>query len=371
MVKVLYITDSLKKRFGVTSVITNYIGHIKDSRVHIDVLAYDDSENGVINELKTYGADVYLMPKLSFKTIFKFIEFIKCFFKHHEYQIVHSHFNQIDCIIFPIAKKYGVEHCISHSHSSRNSDYIIRAIRNYIMCMPLPYLADTWAACSEIAGNFLYGKSFSKSEKKLIVNNAIEVSKYKFDKDLRMAMRKSLGISSDEIVIGMVGSLKPVKNHSFIIKVFKELTDRNCNNNKLYRLIIVGDGELKQILEKQTESLGLLNKVIFTGVRQDIPNLLNAFDIFLLPSLYEGLPVSAVEAQASGLPCLLSNRITREVDIVNTTYLPIDSVDEWVKKIILTDTNNRKDCSLLVSQKGFDINTEAQKLADYYVKVAC
>ncbi len=367
MVKVLYITDSLKKRFGVTSVITNYIGHIKDSRVHIDVLAYDDSENRIIDELKSYGADVYLMPKLSFKTMLKFIEFIKCFFKYHAYQIIHSHFNQIDCIVFPIAKKYCVKHCISHSHNTRYSDYFFRGIRNELMCIPLPRLADTWAACSMLAGEFLYGEKFNKSKKRLIINNAVDTSLYKFNSSIRKEKRTELGINEDEIVIGNVGSLKLQKNQGFLINVMNCLIQ---SNRRKYKLVIVGDGELKHSLIQQAKNLNIEEKIIFTGARSDVNCLFQAFDIFVLPSLYEGLPVTGIEAQASGLPCIFSDKITREVDLINVTYLPIDDFAPWVEQIIVTDINNRKDCTQLVCQKGFDIDIEAQKLADYYVKVA-
>ena len=362
----MYITDSLKVRFGVTSVIKNYIGHIHNENIHIDILAYDDSEQAVIDELKTYGVNIYFMPKLSFKTIFKFISFIKSFFKHNKYQIVHSHFNQIDSMVFPIAKKYGVKHCISHSHSSKNSDYLLRAFRNYIMCSSLPYLADTWAACSDVAGIFLFGKNFKNSKKKLIINNAIKVNKFVFNKSIRKTLRNSFDLSDDEIVIGMVGSIKPVKNHVFFLNVFKKLLEKS---NK-YRLIIVGDGELKKEIELKSNNLKIIDKIIFTGIRQDVNNLLQAFDIFVLPSLYEGLPVSAVEAQANGLPCLLSDKITKEVDVVNTRYLSIDNVNEWIEEILLTKCDNRQDCSQKIINAGFDITTEAQKLANFYLKIS-
>ena len=134
--------------------------------------------------------------------------------------------------------------------------------------------------------------------------------------------------------------------------------------------MIVGDGELKDSLMQQAKNLNLEEKIIFTGLRYDVNCLMQAFDIFALPSLYEGLPVTGIEAQASGLPCIFSDKITREVDLTNVTYLPIDNFAPWVEQIILTDTNNRKDCSSLVCKKGFDIDTEAQKLANYYLEVA-
>lgn len=362
---ILYISDSLKQRFGVTSVIMNYFRNIDKSQIQIDFLVFEDSEKEIIDEIKLSGSSVYFMPKVSVKNMFKVISFFKKFFsKNRNYKIVHSHFNQIDMLVFPIAKRFGVKHCISHSHNTKYSDYKLRAIRNWLMCLPLKYIADTWAACGVEAGKFLYGKNFMKSSKHLIINNAINIDKFKYDKHLREIKRKELKIN-DEILIGNVGSCKKQKNQEYLLYVFSELLKKK-NPNISYKLLIVGDGELRLYLQNLAEKLGISDKVLFLGVRKDISELLQAMDIFMLPSLYEGLPVIGVESQAVSLPCLFSTSITREIDIFNAKFIDLDNVEKWVEEIINLNFDNRENNSDSLISKGFSIRHEAVKLLNFY-----
>ena len=184
--KILYIVDSLKQRFGVTSVVMNYFRNIDKKYLQIDFLVFNDSEREIIDEIRNAGSDVFFMPKPCVKNIPYIIKFYKTFFEiHNDYKIVHSHINQIDSVIFPIAKKYGVKHCISHSHNTKYSDYMLRAIRNWIMCLPLKKAADTWAACGVKAGEFLFGKNFMKSPKHLVINNAIDIDRFRYNAETR------------------------------------------------------------------------------------------------------------------------------------------------------------------------------------------
>lgn len=366
MVHVLYVLDSLKQRFGVTAVAMNYFKNIDRKLVQVDFLCYSDSETGIVDEIRERGGKVFFMPNLSMKNLFAFRRFLHDFFRQHpEYQIVHSHFNQLDAIIFPIAKKHGVTCCISHSHNTKYSDYKIRAFRNWLMCIPLKSLADVWGACSEKAGRFLYGKGFDTSKKKFVINNAVDLKKYAYNPIVRAEVRKELGVAN-EIVLGNVGSLKLQKNQEFLIRLMAELQKRSKDNQ--YKLVIVGDGDLKEHLTSLAQDLGVANKVTFTGSRKDVERLLQAFDIFLLPSLYEGLPVIGIEAQTAGLPCLFSNEITREVDICNVKFLSIDdNYNEWGDEIDKLLIFNRQDVSEKVKEKGFDIKHEASRLAEYYI----
>lgn len=366
MVHVLYVLDSLKQRFGVTAVAMNYFRNIDRNLVQVDFLCYSDSETGIVDEIKEKGGKVFFMPYLSMKNLFAFRRFLHDFFcQHSDYQIVHSHFNQLDAIIFPIAKKHGITCCISHSHNTKYSDFRIRAFRNWLMCIPLKSMADVWGACSEKAGRFLYGKDFDNSKKKLVINNAVDVGKYAYDPTVRTEVRKELGINH-EVVLGNVGSLKLQKNQEFLIHLMAELQKRSEDNQ--YKLVIVGDGDLKEYLTSLAQELGVANKVTFTGSRKDVERLLQAFDIFLLPSLYEGLPVIGIEAQTAGLPCLFSSEITREVDICNVKFLSINNnYNEWVNEIDKLLTFNRQDVSVKVKESGFDINHEAGRLAKFYI----
>lgn len=364
MVHVLYLLDSLKQRFGVTAVAMNYFRNIDPKEVKIDVVCFSGSEDTIVNEIKARDSNVFFMPKLGLMNICEFKIFYQDLFDSHKYDVVHSHFNQIDAIVFPIAKKHGVKHCISHSHNTKYSDYLMRSIRNWAMCLPIKRVADTWAACSILAGKFMYGSGFMQSPKRLVINNAIDCAKFAFNKDVRKDVRNELGIK-DEILIGNVGSLKIQKNHTFLLDIFAHLVSENEHGN--YKLMVVGDGPLNEDLNKKCAQLGISDEVIWTGARKDVYRLLQAIDVFVLPSLYEGLPVIGIEAQASGLPCLFSNTITKEVEVCNVTFLPITrGVDVWSAEIRKKAGYIRTDVSSIVSDKGFDICNEGKRMSLFY-----
>lgn len=367
MINVLFVVDSLKQRFGVTSVVMNYYRNINKADVHIDFLCLPDSELEIVNEIKDSKGRVFFMPKLGAFNLFAFRKFMKNFFNDNSYDIVHSHFNQIDSIVFPIAKSKGVRHCVSHSHNTKYSDYFFRSIRNWFLCIPLRYVADTWAACSFLAGEFLYGKSYRNSPKKLLINNAISCEKFAYNVKTRNIVRDQLKMSN-EILIGNVGSLKIQKNQIFLLKLFSFLVSYDKMHN--YKLLIVGDGPLKESLKNKAEELGVEKSVIWAGQRKDVNSLLQAIDIFILPSLYEGLPVIGIEAQASGLPCVFSDSITKEVDICNVSFLSLDAnIEEWAETVKNLVGFKRIDVSETIKNKGFDIRKECDKLSNIYKKM--
>lgn len=363
--KVLYVSDSLKQRFGVTAVAMNYFRNIDKNRVQIDFMVFKDSEAPIVDEIKQADCNVYFMPKLTIKNIKEFIDFYESFFRtHDDYKIVHSHFNQIDSIVFPIAKKYGVKHCISHSHNTKYSDYHMRAIRNRIMCIPLKYQADTWAACGIKAGEFLYGRNFLKSPKHLIINNAIDTERFKYNVETRKKIRQEYNLTN-EFLIGNVGSLKIQKNQQYLIQIFSDLKKKHLSDWH-YKLMIVGDGDLKDELKNNAIDLGIADDVIFTGSKNNVNELLQAMDVFVLPSLYEGLPVIGVEAQASGIPCLFSSSITKEVDICNSAFIELENRKKWVDAIEQAEAFIRTDCTEVISRRGFSIQEESKRLMRYY-----
>ena len=367
MIKVLYILDTFMKRSGITSVAINYYDNIDRNKVHIDFMVLPSSEHSMIEYVQRKGSDVFVMPNITALGICRYVSYIKSFFKTHNYDIVHSHFNQVDSIVFPIAKNSGVKHCISHSHNTRYSNSKIKSIRNWIMCLPLKKQADTWAACSVLAGTFLYGNDFNVSPKALLINNAIKVEKYRFNPEIRKKKRDELGLKDNQIVLGNVGSLNPQKNQVFLLQIFADLL--KLDDGKDYILLIVSDGPLKNKLIEESKRLEIADRVKFLGRRDDVNQLFQAMDVFLLPSLYEGLPVVGIEAQASGLPCLFSNTITKEVEICNTTFWAINrGTSDWVNAIKRSLDNKREDPRMAFLEKGFDINKEAERLAMYYLK---
>ena len=363
MLKILYVSDTLRQRAGITAVIMNYLQYITRDNIKIDLLVYEDSEPAMIQKAQDFGARVFFMPQLGIKSFFAFKVFMETFFSSHHYDILHSHFNQIDAIVFPIARKHGVRHCISHSHNTKLSDSKIRAFRNRLMCWNIARNADTLAACSEVAGRALFGSLFAHSPKKLIIRNGVDVETYKFNPIWRNKLRLEFGLANNELLIGHVGRFFRQKNHRFLIQVFSDL----CKRNR-YKLIMVGDGPLRVPMQNLVNRMGLANKVIFAGSRSDVPAILSACDVFVFPSLYEGLGLALVEAQISGLPCWASNTIPREVAFTDLIrFLPLSTKSSfWAEAIHSTTFSQRRSRTRDAERAGYNIRGEAQALASYY-----
>lgn len=368
MVNVLFVCDKLVQKSGVTSVVLNFLSRLNNENVHVDVVAYDDSEIAITERIKAFGSSVFFMPKFSIRNVFKFLSFFDNLLRENHYDVVHSHFFQIDNFVFPIAKKHGVKTCITHSHNSKLSDYPLRAIRNRILCLGLGAKADVWAACSEMAGVALFGKRFSHSRKKLIIHNGIDPHEYAFDETKRLIMRKQLCLSDDDIVIGNVAGFRVQKNQAFLVDVLSLLVKKNPH----YKLVFVGDGKTFPMVKHKVEDKKLSDNVVFLGSRKDVPYLLNAFDLFALPSFYEGLPVVAIEAQASGLHCFLADTITRECDVTGITYLSINRTPElWASAISNINSHDRISNALsVIERSAFSIDEACAKLTGVYFRLS-
>ena len=363
MIKIVYVAEALTRNSGVTSVIINLIQNIINDDIKIDLLTYKNGDAEILDDLKQYGMNIFYMPELGVSSFITFKKAINDFFEIHKYDIVHSHFNQVDTIIFKIAKKYGVKICISHSHNAKLSDSKIKAIRNRILCCNLPKEATIWAACSENAGRCLYGKKFSNSPKKLIIHNGVDCEKYKYNEEARSSIRKEFHIEKNEILIGNIGGFRVQKNQAFLIEVFNELHKRNPK----YKLLLVGDGELRVPLEKRVNDLELQNYVIFAGTRTDVNRIMSGLDLFILPSLYEGLPVVGIEAQAAGLNCIFSDSITTEANLTGVSYLSLkSSIETWCLQIENMEIQHDISKNYRVRREGFDVVTECRKLSCFY-----
>lgn len=366
MVQVLYVLDSLRQRSGITAVAMNYFRAMDKTKVHIDFLVLEDSEKTLVDEIRNSGSNVYFMPSLSIRRIYRFWVYINKFFEEHRgYVAVHSHFYQIDALIYPAAKRNGIKNCISHSHNTEYSDYKIKAIRNKVMSLPIKYEATVWGACGIKAGRFLYGKKFLDSPKHLIINNAVDTQEFLYNPSIRREVREKLNLGN-EILLGTIGRMMPQKNQGFLIKVFADLLKQDAD--RTYKLMVVGDGDLRPEIIKSARESGVSDKIIFMGQRNDVNRLLQAMDLFLLPSLYEGLPVVGIEAQASGLPCIFSSTITKEIDICNSIFLDIDKgTKPWVDAIKSKAGFTRHDTSEIIVKNNFDIGKEADKLCWLYI----
>lgn len=348
---------------GVESVIMNYYRHLDHSKVQFDFICDEDSTRIPYDEIKKLGGRVFLVPK--YQNLPKYLKALEKLFKENQYRIVHSNINTLS--VFPLyaAKKAGVPIRISHSHSTSNpKEWKRNLIKNILRPFSKRYATD-YFACSELAGRYLFGnKAFDQGEVK-IIHNAIDVEKFKFDEVARKKLRKEFEIKDSTIVIGHVGRFVQQKNHTFLVDVFKEFHGKNPDS----KLLLVGSGPLEDEIKKKVDRLGLKDSVLFLGQRDDINKLYSVMDIFCLPSLYEGLPVVGVEAQAAGLPTIFSNRISEEVIISSyAKNVSIQDTGFYIEKINKAIRSIKKQRPYATVFEYMDINNEASTLEKIYCR---
>lgn len=349
---------------GVEAVVMNYYRHLDHSKVQFDFICDDDSTNIPYDEIEKLGGKVILIPP--YQKVFKYQKELCRVLREGKYKIVHSHINTLS--VFPLyaAKKVGVPVRIAHSHSTTNKKERKKNLLKQVLRPFSKKYATNYMCCSELAGRWLFGDKAYDEGKVYLLNNAIDLDKFKYDKKIRDKKRKELGIKEDTIVIGHIGRFVAQKNHTFLIDIFNQFHKKEKNSI----LLLAGQGPLQEEIKNKVRELGLDDSVGFLGQRNDANELYQAFDVFLLPSLYEGLPVVGVEAQASGLLCFFSDDMTKETKVLDSTaFMSLsNTVEEWTGEIL----TNLKDYKRIntkneVSDNGFDIEIEARKLEKYYI----
>ena len=342
---------------GVESVVMNYYRHIDKNKIQFDFICDNDSTNIPYDEIEKLGGRVILVPP--YQKVFEYQKELVKIFKENNYKIVHSHINTLSVFPLRAAKKAGVPIRIAHSHSTTNKkEWKKNLLKQALRPFSKVYATD-YMCCSELAGRWLFGdKEYDKGNVYLL-NNAIDLDKFKYDEKIRKEKRKELNIKDDTLVIGHVGRFVEQKNHRFLIDIFNEVHKQN--NNSL--LILVGQGPLMEEIKRKVKNLGLEDCVKFLGQRTDVNELYNAMDLFLFPSLYEGLGMVLIEAQANGLPCIASTEIPEIADISNNVqfYNLNDSIDTWLKNYEV------KRFKYSGKYGSYNIKTEAKKLEKYYL----
>ena len=322
------------------------------SNLLIDFASTNKISPDLENQIKDSNSRYYKLPQRN-KFISYFFELSKICKK---YDCIYVHSNSATATIELLtAKLSGVKQRIIHIHNSTCTH-----IRIHNMLKPFFFHSYTLAiACSGLAGEWAFGKKHPY----YVLNNAIDVLKYRFSETVRFQVRRELSLEN-KLVIGHVGKFNKQKNHLFLLDVFREILKRNRDA----KLLLVGDGELKENIENKISEQQLTNSVILVGMKTNVENYLQAMDVFVFPSLYEGMPLSVLEAQASGLECILSDSITKDVDITNKViFMSLKkSAKDWSEVILSTNTKNRTESSSenikKMKDKKFDINTNAKVL---------
>ncbi len=356
-IRVLHVVTYMD-RSGLETMIMNYYRHMDRSKIQFDFLVHRAFRADYDDEIEALGGKIYRLPRLV-PWSRSYRHALHGFFATHpEYKIVHVHQDCLSSIILKAAWKHGVSVRIAHSHSSsqdKNLKYLIKLYYKQF----IPKFATDLFACGKEAGDWMFGGASY-----CILNNAIDVERYSYRADVKQQTREQLGIAQDAFVIGHVGRFFAVKNHDFLLEVFQELKKQEKNAV----LLLVGDGPLRQEKERKVHELGLTESVIFTGVRSDVPELMQMMDVFVLPSLYEGIPVTLIEAQAAGLPCMVSDAVPTEcekTDLVERISLT-GQKQVWVERILNHRKGTRMNRTGDIIRAGYDIRTNAAWLQHYY-----
>lgn len=364
--RVLHVIGAMD-RGGAETLIMNVYRNIDRSILQFDFLVHETRECDFDSEIRALGGSIFSIDRLNGINIVSYIKQCRVFFRtHHNYCAVHVHIGSSACFVIKEAKKFGL-FCIAHSHNT-NPSLSFLEIGFRLFSYPTRYIADYYLACSREAGVDRFGNSVVTSNRFSVLNNGIDVKRYKFSSKSRFSMRRDLGIAPEQKAICHIGRFSDPKNHEFLLKAFAK-----CGGGEFDgRLFLIGRGPLRNNMEQLAAELNIRDKVVFLGVRSDIPDLLMAMDLFVFPSKWEGLGIAAIEAQASGLPCILSPALP-DMAVCSPYAYKMDSLNStaaWAERMVdepIRADSDRIDGVNYVGESGFDITCAAGFLTALYL----
>ena len=366
-IRVLHVIG-IMNRGGAETMIMNLYRHIDRSKVQFDFVENENDGAYFDAEILDLGGKVYHCPRFTGNNFLAYKRWWKEYFDtHHKYSAVHGHIGSTAAFYLKEANKHGLT-TIAHSHSAGTKN--AKQILYDILSFPTRNIADYLFMCSEQAGISRYGEQAARDSKRaFLLPNAIDTKAFCFSGNIRKQKRQELDIDDETFVVGHVGRFADVKNHLFLLDVFKEISLLR----PAAELLLVGDGELRSSVEKKAVDLGLQSRVIFTGDRSDVNELMMAMDVFVFPSKYEGLPVTLVEAQCSGLPCVIADTIPSD-SILNNELIRVRSLhetaSEWAGEVLQCRSEERTVCADIIKKAGFDIEESAKWLEEFYLEKA-
>lgn len=362
-IRILHVIG-IMNRGGAENMIMNLYRNIDRTKIQFDFVENTNEHAAFDEEIQSLGGRIYHCPRYKGKNHFAYTKWWNDFFIAHakEYPIVHGHLGSTAAIYLSIAKKYGA-YTIAHSHSTGFGSMIYR-----LFAYPTRYVADHFFTCSRDAGVSRYGKKVGNNLSICqVLNNAIDTQKFVFTAEAKRQMRATLHISENMLVIGHVGRFVGAKNHLFLIDVFRRIHDKERNSV----LLLVGDGELRPVIEQRIAEYGLTECVIFAGVQSDVHRFYQAMDVFVFPSIYEGLGIAAIESQAAGLPCCVADTLPNEVAVTDLLqFRPLeDGADQWAEWVFSRAKESRRDTLEAIRNAGYDISSTSVWLENFYRNV--
>ena len=368
-IKILHILTNLEICNGVTTYVMNYMENMDSNKFSVDFLVCNNNSRNKSEKVEEFlekkKSKVFYIEQIRFKNMFKVIVDIKNFFSKNakNYDIVHCHMLNNGAFFLHYAKKYGIKCRILHSHVTKSADTLLKEIRNNIFIPVAKKNATHYFACSNDAGKFAF-----RNNKFIVINNAIDPYKFRYDEDKRKMLRDKMGLK-DVFVYGNIGRLCPQKNQIFLIDIFKNIV----KVKKESKLMIIGDGPLENKIKKKIKELNLNDKIILLNSQDNIQDFYQVFDMFLFPTMYEGLGITLIEAQTSGLRCFVSNMVPIETKITENYRVQNinDSAEEWARNILhygdsIYIRENKYDD---IIKHGYSIKLEAKKLEKIYEKI--
>lgn len=365
MLKVLEVVSALGCG-GVERLLLNYLKELHSEEIIIDIVTFDNGKELLTEQFKALGCNIFNVTRMRANAGKMFSE-LNSIIRNGGYDVVHCHQGYLSLPAISIAKKYNVPVRIAHSHFAFIPESTKKRIFRKLVTALVKKRATKLYGCGTDAAKWAWGAKIVESNNVKIMNNAINIDNFKFDENARNEIRNEMGLEN-KYVIGNVARFSYQKNHEFLLRSFQKVYEKDKNTV----LMLIGDGELMKQTKEIIDSFGIKDAVLLLGAREDVSRLLNAMDLFVLPSRFEGLPVTIVEAQCNGLPCCISDNITREVKVSeNAVYLSIDKNAEqlWTKAIL--NKPNRCEPEQAVKniiKAGYDIKNEAYKLLQEYEK---
>lgn len=368
MIKVLHIMGAAVIG-GVSTVILNYYRYVDRSQIHFDIAVTEKYIGRNARLLEQMGCIVFPLPLKSEKP-FEYCNTLRTIMLNGQYDVVQVHCKETSFVALRIAKRAGIKCRIAHAHSANlafHQSWIGR-VKHSVCTLLNDFYSTNLLACGKYAGECTFGERLMSKPKSKVIPNAIDTKAFKFDKYKRERMRDTLGLCG-KFVVGIIGRISPEKNVVQGLRIFLSIREKIANAF----LVIVGVGAEERRVRAEVGELGLEDCVMFLGQRSDIPEIVQALDVFLLPSIFEGFPVSALEAMSSGLPCMISDTVTRELEFGSAiNYLSTANADEWGKAALAFANENesvRISRCAEVEANGYDINEAAKSLEKYYYDV--
>jgi glycosyltransferase EpsF len=370
-IRILHVTGGMDIG-GAESMVMNIYRKIDRSKIQFDFLYFVNKKCYFDDEITSLGGKIYYCSPPQKINILKFLKSFRDIVAiNGPFQAIHVHTLFSSGLILFASRLTGIKKRICHAHSTsdKNDHSFSRRLYRSLMKLLIKVNANILLACGEHAGKYLYGKTILPRKKFILFPNAIDLSPYRqLNEHSAQEIQNTLGITSKDIVIGHVGRFAEPKNHSFLIDIVKQLSDFMQN----FKVVLVGDGPLREKIETKIKENNLEKYFLLLGVRTDIAQIMHIFDIFLFPSLYEGLPVSLIEAQACGVKCIVSTSIPTEADlgIGLFKFLSLEeSALEWATELINEVKKEKIDRNIaidIVASKGYDVDKSVKEISSIY-----